>query len=197
MLRRVIGIVLIVFGTFANAAHLAIGSYSVPLWFCYFAPILAGIGLLFDRPNLIFAYVSLGIIVQPLFAIDLVRVYASLPQFFELVRHDPFVYPIFIRAADIVVHLVTLPLAIAGALLSDVPSRRSFIAFYTTGFLIVIVASLMVGDVNCVDGGCLPQSIVASPAMYVFTLVLIGIVLPLIMFEGLGALNRAIARWMS
>ena len=180
---------LIMLGLFSSAVHVALGAYTVPFWFCYFGPILAGIGLLIPRPSLIFVYVSVGLVFQTLFSFDLVRVYLSLPQFFGLVHHDPLIYPLTIRIADLLVHIAALPLALVGSWMVRVPSWSSFVRTYLLALIAVGVVSFLIGDVNCVDSSCVPPdfgiSFVRGDLLFAFSFTL-----PLVVFWALGGLRR-------
>ena len=173
---RFIGAFLLIVGLAASLAHVFNDATRVALWFCYVGPIIAGIGLLTGRAS-------------P-YAVDLTRVYLDLPQVFGLVRYDPSVFATAIRLSDLAVHFVAFPLALVALLVQRPPMRKRFYPTYAILFVVIMGLSLVVGNVNCVEGGCLPF-VEQSQELYVLSIIAISVVLPALVYEALRLADLA------
>ena len=131
---------------FAQAPHVIFA-------FCYIGILIAGLGFLYARPSLVYAYVSVALLAQIPFSIDLVRVYLGLEQFIGLVMYDPAYHTLAGRIVDLGVHLLVLPFVLVGMRSIEVPTYRSFVKWYLILFVAVIAVSVPLEN-NCVLIGC-------------------------------------------
>lgn len=126
----------------------------VILAFCYIGILVAALGFLLNRPELVYGYVAVALIAQVPFSADLVRVYLGLEQFIGLVTYDPTYHTLAGRIVDLGVHLLVLPFVLFGLVRLEPPTYRAFLTWYVPVLSIVLLASMMVGDVNCARIGC-------------------------------------------
>lgn len=121
--------------------------------FCYLGILVAALGFIFDRPSLVYAYVSVALIAQVPFSIDLIRAYLGLDQLLGLVTYDPSYHSLASRIVDLGVHILVLPFVLFGVRTVSVPTYRSFVKWYLIMLSFFVIISIPL-DANCVTIGC-------------------------------------------
>ena len=129
------------------------GVAHVILAFCYIGILIAGLGFLLDRPQLIYAYCAIALIAQVPFSVDLVRIYFGYEQLIGLVTYDPLSHSLFGRIVDFGVHVFVLPFVLFSLRYVEPVRMPSFVRWYVP-LLVVGLGVSLVADVNCARIGC-------------------------------------------
>jgi len=137
-----------------SSIHLVIsGIPHVMVSFCYLGLLVVSLGFLLNRPALVYSYVSVAIIAQIPFSIDLLRLYLGLDQIMGLVTYNPDYLTNLGKIVDFIVHIIALPLALFGLSSIKIPKIKSFVKWHVILVILFCILSFFTGR-NCIIVGC-------------------------------------------
>lgn len=191
MNARTFGGILLALGLVSSIELVRAGVPHVILAFCYIGLSIAAIGFFLRRAEIVYGYVAVALIAQVPFAIDLVRLYLGYPQLIGLVDYDPFGLSVPSRIVDLIVHVVTLPIAIIGLMRLEPAPYHRFVQTYAIVASVLFVLSFVITGGNCTRIGCfdtLPAG--GTLAGHLFYASLLWVVLPLISGYGVARVHE-------